>query len=386
MERTNPPPTRPDGASHEERCETVIVGAGQAGLATAYHLRRLGRPAVVLEGSGRVGDNWRRHYDSLRLYSPARYDGLPGMPFPADPWAFPTKSQVADFLEDYAHAFQFDVRTGVAVRAVTRHDDTYRVVTDRGVFDADHVVVATGTFGPPYRPGFAADLDPAIHQLHSSAYRNPSQLRPGPVLVVGASHSGADIAVEVAGEHPTVLAGPAHGEIPFELEGRAMRRVFPLLWLVWGHVASIRTPLGRRMRAEVREHGGPLLRYRARDLAARGVERTTERAIGVEDGLPVLEGGRVLAVTNVIWCTGFRPDFSWIDLPVVGDDGWPLEHRGVALAAPGLYFTGLAFQSSFRSMLIGGAGHDAASVARHLATRARARGAAHPEVTSGTAA
>jgi putative flavoprotein involved in K+ transport len=361
---------------HSERCETLIIGAGQAGLAVAYHLARQGRSSVLLDANARVGDNWRRHWDSLRLYSPARYDGLPGMPFPAPPWAFPTKDEVADFLEAYAETHDLDVRTGVRVGSLRRRDGRFVASTDHGDYEADDVVVASGTYGGPYRPAFAADLDPTILQLHSSAYRNPSQLTHGPVLVVGASHSGADIAVEVAAGHPTVLAGRSNGEIPFELEGRPMRGVFPVLWFAWGHVATLRTPIGRKMRPKVRTHGGPLLRYRERDLAAAGVERVTERVVGVHDGLPVLDGGRVLDVANVIWCTGFRQDFTWIDLPVVGDDGWPLEQRGVVPSAEGLYFAGLAFQSSFRSMLIGGVGHDAAHVAGHIVARHHGRGAA----------
>jgi putative flavoprotein involved in K+ transport len=352
-----------------ERHETVIIGAGQAGLAVAYHLRRRGREAVILDAHARVGDNWRRHWDSLRLYSPARYDGLPGMPFPADRWTFPTKDQVADFLEDYARTFELDVRGGVRVEAVTTRNGRYEVVATDRRLEAQNVVVASGTFGRPSRPAFAADLDPRIRQLHSSDYRRPSQLQAGPVLVVGASHSGADVAMEAAAGHPTVLAGPSRGQLPFELEGRPMRRLFPLLWFVAGSVLHIRTPVGRKGRKEARSHGGPLLRYRSGDLSAAGVEWVTDRVVGVVDGRPILDGGRVLDVANVVWCTGFRQDFSWIDLPVTGDDGWPLEERGVVPSAPGLYFAGLAFQSSFRSMLLGGAGRDAAYVARHLAGR-----------------
>ncbi len=352
-----------------ERCGTVIIGAGQAGLSTAYHLAQLGRPSVVLDRNERVGDNWRRHWDSLRLYTPARYDGLPGMPFPADEWSFPSKDEVGDFLETYATRFAIDVRTGVTVQALTRGDGRYTVVTDGRTFEADEVVVASGPFGRPFRPPFAVDLDPRTIQLHSSEYRNPAQLQPGPVLVVGASHSGADIAVEVAQDHPTVLCGRFTGQIPFELESRPMRKLFPILWTLWGHVATVRTPIGRKMRPKVRSHGGPLLRYRKGDLEAAGIEWVTERVVGVHDGSPVLAGGRILEVANVVWCTGFRHDFSWIDLPVIDDDGWPLERRGVVSSAPGLYFAGLAFQSSFRSMLIGGAGGDAEHVARHIASR-----------------
>ncbi|MFF8377574.1 flavin-containing monooxygenase [Streptomyces sp. NPDC015661] len=351
-----------------ERIETVVIGAGQAGLATGYHLARRGRPFVILDGGDRVGDNWRCHWDSLRLFSPARVASLPGMRFPAPPASFPTKDEMADFLETYAGTFGLPVRTGQRVTRVGREDGGYVVETGTSAYVCDHVVVASGTFGrTPYVPGFAAGLDPRVNQLHSSAYKNPAQLRPGGVLVVGASHSGGDIAYEVgAAGHPAVLSGTIHGEIPFDIEGGPAHAIFPVLWFVAQHVLTLRTPIGRRIRPDVRAHGGPLIRVKRADLSRVGVELAPERTVGVRGGLPVLDGGRVLDVANVVWCTGFRQDFSWIDIPVTGEDGWPLERRGVVDSSPGLYFVGLAFQYAFASMLIGGAGRDAEHVVNHL--------------------
>jgi putative flavoprotein involved in K+ transport len=168
------------------RVETVVIGAGQAGLAAGYHLARRGRDFVILDAGRRVGDNWRSHWDSLRLYSPARAASLPGMRFPAPPASYPTKDQMADFLETYAATFDLPVRTGVRVTRLARHDGEYLVTTDGPSFRCDNVVVASGTFGrTPYVPGFAGELDPGIRQLHSSTYKNPAQLRSGGVLVVG---------------------------------------------------------------------------------------------------------------------------------------------------------------------------------------------------------
>jgi putative flavoprotein involved in K+ transport len=361
------------GEPVEEHVETVVIGAGQAGLSVGYHLARRGRPFVILDANQRVGDNWRCHWDSLRLYSPANRDGLPGMEFPAAPFSFPGKDQVADFLESYAATFELPVRSGTRVRRVAHEDGRYVVDCGDRVIEADNVVVATGTFGrAPYVPDLASELDPAIRQLHSGEYHNPAQLQPGRVLVVGASHSGADIALEVARDHGTILCGRDTGQIPLPWETRRMRMAMPVLWFLWGHVLSVTTPLGRKEREEARHHGGPFTRVKRSDLAAAGVERVTERMTGVRAGLPVLGEDRVVDVANVVWCTGFRQDFSWIELPVVGEDGWPLERRGVVESQPGLYFTGLCFQSSFRSMLIGGAGPDAEYVVRHLLSRRRA--------------
>jgi putative flavoprotein involved in K+ transport len=326
---------------------------------------------VILDGRQRVGDNWRCHWDSLRLYSPARVAGLPGMRFPAPPMSYPTKDQMADFLETYASAFDLPVRTGLRVTRVTGENGKYLVATDGSSFLCDNVVVASGTFGrTPYVPDFASQLDPGILQLHSSSYKNPTQLQPGRVLVVGASHSGGDIAFEsgTAG-HPTVLSGRVHGQVPFDIEGRPAHVIFPVMFFLAKHLLTMRTPLGRKIRPEVRAHGGPLIRVKRADLARVGVELAPARTIGVRDGLPVLEGGRVLDVANVVWCTGFQQDFSWIDLPVTGDDGWPLELRGVVPSSPGLYFVGLAFQYAFASMLVGGAGRDAKYVVDHLCAR-----------------
>lgn len=360
--------------------ETVVIGAGQAGLSAGYHLRKKGREFVILDSYERVGDNWRCHWDSLRLYSPALAEALPGMKFPAARMTYPTKDQMADFLETYCATFDLPVRGGVRVSKVCRDGERYVVTcSDGSSYSCDNVVVATGTFGrTPNVPAFAGEMDPAIRQLHSSDYKRPSQLKPGGVLVVGASHSGGDIAFEAGtAGHPVVLSGPIHGQVPFRLEKPVAKVAFPVLFFLAKHVLTMRTPLGPKMREEIRAHGGPLIRVKKADLAAAGVEMAAARTVGARAGQPVLEGGRVLDVTNVVWCTGFQQDFSWIDLPITGDDGWPVERRGVVDAAPGLYFVGLAFQYAFSSMLVGGAGRDAEYVVKHLAARsatpARAR-------------
>jgi putative flavoprotein involved in K+ transport len=353
-----------------ERFETVIIGGGQAGLAVGYHLAQRDRPFVVLENNDRIGDNWRNHYDSLRLYSPARFNALPGWAGPLEPWIYPTKDQIADYLEAYAARFELPVITGVRVDRLSRNGERYVVRAGAHRFTADNVVVATGTFQEPVVPDFAAELDPQIRQVHSSEYRRPAQLAPGGVLVVGASHSGADIALEVAADHRTVLSGRVNGELPFDIEGPVARVALPILWRIANHVLSMRTPIGRKARLKVRAHGGPLLRVKRAHLRGAGVEHVEARVKGVDEGRPVLADGRVLDVANVIWCTGFRKDVSWIDLHVTGEDGWPEQTRGVVESSPGLYFVGLPFLYSFASMLIGGVGRDAARVAEHIVAHA----------------
>ena len=355
-----------------EHIETAIIGAGQAGLSTAYHLRQRGRPCLILDANKEVGDNWRAQWDSLRLYSPAVSDSLPGMPFPGPRWSYPTKDQVAHYLAAYARRFALPVRTLARVDRLEAADGKYVLWLGDDRIVAENVVVATGTFGrTPSIPEFALDLDPSIRQLHSSEYRRPEQLKPGTVLVVGASHSGTDVAFEVAPTHPTILAGRDPGQMPVRLNHWSARLFWPIFLFVGHHLITRRTPIGRRATDEIRFHGGPMLRVKRSDLRARGVERILDRVTGVLDGRPVLDGGRLLTdVANVVWCTGFRQVFDWIDLPIFDADGWPREMRGVVAEAPGLFFCGLAFQYAFSSMVLAGVGRDAAYVANQIDARA----------------
>lgn len=368
-----------DGNRETERIETVIVGAGQAGLSAGYHLARRGLRFVILDADARIGDHWRNHWDSLRLYSPARSDGLPGMRFPASNYHYPSGREMGDYLEAYAKRFDLPVVSGTrvdGVRPAEGPEGGYIVTAGDRRFEAAQVIVATGAFNRPNVPEFAGQLDPAIRQLHSSEYRDPSQWQAGPVLVVGVSHSGADVAYEAARTHRTLLAGHAHGELPFRIiDTWRARIVWPLMVFVASHVLTMRTPIGRKMAPFVRMGGGPLLRIRSDDLARAGVERYDARTAGVSAGKPMLADGQVLDVANVVWCTGFRPDYRWIGVPdFVGDDGWPKGTRGVVDSAPGLYFLGIPFTYAFASMLVAGAGRDAAYVADRLAERAATRG------------
>lgn len=361
-----------------ERVETVVVGGGQAGLSVGYHLARRGHPFVILDAHERIGDAWRARWDSLRLFTPARYNGLAGMPFPGPAHSFPTKDEVADYLEAYAARFELPVRTGVRANRLTRNGDRFVVTAGDRRFEADNVVVAMATHQVPWVPPFAPELDPGVVQLHSGEYRSPSQLQEGGVLVVGVGNSGGEIALEVASGHPTWLAGKETGHVPFRVEGAVARFILlPLLFRFIGHhVLTVNTPIGRKMRPKLLSHGAPLVRARPKDIAAAGIERVP-RVVGVRDGLPVLEDQRVLEVRNVIWCTGFRPDFSWVDLPVFGEEKKPREpihHRGIVATEPGLYFVGLFFLYAMSSGFLPGVGRDAEHVVEDIASRAGGNG------------
>ncbi|TDE98888.1 portal protein [Occultella glacieicola] len=342
---------------------TIVIGGGQSGLSAGYHLAQSGVDFVILDAQDHVGAHWEGHWDSLRLFSPARYSSLPGLDCPGDPRHFPDRDEIAAYLRTYADHFALPVRSGVRVESLRPVGGSFVAEAGGQRFEAPNVVVATGPHQEPYVPGFAADLDPGIRQWHSTTYRGPADLPPGDVLVVGASHSGADIAHETAATHPTTLAGRANGQMPFRIEGPEARVVLPIWFWATRNLLTMRTPIGRRMRGEVRSHGAPLVRVREEDLRAAGVRRVG-RVTGVDDGLPVADGTAV-EVASVIWCTGYRHDYSWIDLPVTDEAGFPVSERGVS-EFPGLYFLGVPFQYAFASMLIGGAGRDAGYVVRHL--------------------
>lgn len=352
----------------QERVETLIVGGGQAGLAVGYHLARRALPFVIVDANERIGDAWRHRWDTLRLFTQARYSGLPGWSFPAPPWSYPAKDAVADYLEAYADRFGLRVRTSTHIDALTKDSDRFVATSGRCRIEADQVVVASGAYRSPRIPGFAAKLDPDIVQLHSCEYRNRSQLREGGVLIVGAGNSGAEIALEASATHRTWLSGRDTGHLPWRPNTVWDRFLTPGIWFVGSRVMTVGTPIGRKARPKLMSLGAPLERVQPKDLASAGVERVP-RTVTAKDGFPVVEGGRAMLVSNVIWCTGFRPDFRWIDLPVFGDDGEPMHHRGVVESEPGLYFVGRFFLSAMTSALLGGVGRDAEYIAKQIAAR-----------------
>lgn len=346
--------------------ETVIVGGGQAGLALGYHLSRQGRDFVILDAHSRVGDAWRLRWDTLRLFTPAKYDGLPGMPFPGDRLAFPTKDEQADYLEAYATQFCLPVHSGVRVDRVWREPDRYVVTSGGRRWEAKNVVVATGGCQLPKVPPFANQLSPDIVQLHSSAYFGPNQLNGGDVLVVGLGNSGAEIALELSRTHTTYLAGRASAEMPFRHGRTAARFVLPVVRFAGMHVLNLNTPMGRKVAPKFIARGTPLIRTKRADLDRAGVHAVS-RVVGVREGLPVVADDQMLEVSNVVWCTGFREDFSWVDLPVFDDDGRPQQGRGVVDSSPGLYFLGQEFLFAAASATLPGVCRDADYLARQIA-------------------
>ena len=310
--------------------EVLIVGAGQAGLAIAQILGRAGLSYRIVDRGARVGGSWRERWDSLRLFTPGPVSGLPGMAFPPTAGFVPTKDEMADYLEAYARRFAIPVELGSPVGALRREARGLVAASSAGEIVARRVVVATGTFQRPHLPALARDLGPAVFQLHSAAYRRPSQLPPGPVLVVGAANSGAQIAADLAGDRAVHLSIGKRLPTPpqkmresliawrFAAFRSVHLRFLEPSGLPWPiGLAKFVIPAPERL---AREHGVTLL---PRAVAARGTEI-------------LLEDGRSLAVASVVWATGYRPDHGWIALDAFDAAGAPRCERPL----PGLYFLG----------------------------------------------
>jgi putative flavoprotein involved in K+ transport len=362
------------------RYDTIVIGAGQAGLAAGYYLQRAGVRFTLLDAADQVGAAWQGRWDSLRLFTPARYNSLPGMPFPGERYALPTKDEVARYLKAYAERFALPVRLRTRVRSLGGRAGRYEVTTTAGeTLTAASIVVATGANQQPYVPAFSGALRPEIVQVHSSGYRRPSQLPEGRVLVVGAGNSGAQIALELAESgRQVVLSGPDTGSLPRRLLGRD---IYDWLWPTLMR-PRVDTAIGRRLMRGRLFAGDPLVGISAKSLARPGLERAG-KTIGQRDGSPLLDGGRVLPdIAAIVWCTGFRPDFGWIELPLLGLDGYPRHRRGIAFDAPGVAFLGMRYQSRMGSALLGGVGEDAAYVVPRIARRSCLRADASPRAAA----
>ncbi|HEY6051622.1 MAG TPA: NAD(P)/FAD-dependent oxidoreductase [Thermoanaerobaculia bacterium] len=380
------PWSAPDDSSRSDasagRLDALVIGAGQAGLSVGYFLAKAGLRFAILDENARVGDSWRRRWDSLRLFTVARFDGLVGMPFPAPRYSFPTKDEMADYLEAYAKKFQLPVVQGVRVDRLRRDGNRYVAESGGRRWYARQVIVAMASYQKGRVPKFAAELDSGILQLHSADYRNSGQLRPGGVLVVGASNSGAEIALDIARSRagndrdfaPIYLAGRDPGQMPFRISRPWTKRILgPFLFRVVFHrILSLGTPLGRKARPRIISKGAPLIRVRKEEFAAAGIQRVP-RIAGAQNGRPLLDDGRALDVPNIIWATGFHPGFEWIDLPISRDEhGEPVQDRGVVPGEPGLCFVGLHFLYAMSSTMIHGVERDARYVARVVVRRAAA--------------
>jgi putative flavoprotein involved in K+ transport len=338
--------------------DVLVIGAGQAGLAMAWHLARRGVRYLLVDGGPEVGSSWRNRWDSLRLFTPAQYDGLPGSDFPAAPDSYPTKHDVADFLARYAQDNAFPILTRTTVLSLTRETGHFAVHTTQGTLTARHVVVATGPFQQPHIPDMARSFT-EVNQLHSAAYRRPSDIGAGQVVVVGAANSGLQIAEDLTHTHRvTVAVGTNPPAVSQRIAGRDLFWWLTRLRLMDQGPSSL---IAKRVRAR----GDLVIGTSTRDLAAAGVE-FRPRLVGANGRFAEFADGSAMQPDTVIWATGYRPDYAWIDIPEVTDlAGWPRHEQGRSHAAEGLWFIGLPWQRTRGSALLGFVQRDAA----HLDTQ-----------------
>jgi putative flavoprotein involved in K+ transport len=356
-------------------CEVVVVGAGQAGLAMGYFLAREGRNFVILERAGQIASAWRERWDSLTLFTPRRYSGLPGAPFPGDPDGYPTRDEVIAYLERYAEIFELPIQLNSEVKRLDfGNDGRLRLEIDGGTITADQVVIATGPFQTPFVPKLAERLADDVFQTHAVGYRRAEEVRPGTVLVVGGGNTGFQIAKELSATHKVVLSvGSRQKPLPQRLLGRDL-----FWWLTKARILdkSVESRLGRKL--STRE---TLIGSSPRALKKRHGVALKPRVVDADGHVMRFHDGSELEVDAVVWATGYRPDYSWIRLPVFDDDG-RLRHRRGVTDLPGLYFLGLTWQHTRGSALIGWVKDDAEFMAELIAEyqESRARPSARKSV------
>jgi putative flavoprotein involved in K+ transport len=340
--------------------EVVVIGAGQAGLAIGFFLGREGRQFVILDAAESIGAAWRTRWESLTLFTPRRYSGLPGLPFPGDPEGYPTRDQVVAYLEQYAQTFDLPIELNTRVRRLGSEDGRFLIEVDGRTITADQVVVATGPFQMPFVPEFASKLASEVFQVHSTEYRTPSEVPDGTVLVVGGGNTGFQIAKELAAAQTVCLAvGSRQTPLPQRFLGRDL-----FWWLTKTRVLdkTVESRLGRKLR-----HRDTLIGSSPRELRQRYGVELKPRAVDASVRVVRFEDGSGLEVSAVIWATGYRPDYSWIELPVFDPDG-RLHHRRGITGMSGLYFLGLTWQHTRGSALIGWVKDDAAFIAGQINT------------------
>jgi putative flavoprotein involved in K+ transport len=346
----------------DEVLDAVVIGGSQAGLAMAWHLARQRLRFVVLEAGPELGSSWRSRWDSLKLFTPVRYNALPGMPFPGPPDTYPGKDAVAGYLNAYAAMFNLPVRLNSRVTRLAKTTEGFEVRTQDGVVRARQVIMATGPFQVPFVPLPAQQLDRSLTQLHSAGYRNPQALPPGPALVVGGGNSGFQIAEELAATRQVDLA--IRTRLPMLPQRLAGKDLFWWLTRLGLLRVSMESRLGRRMSSRDFIIGGSRRRLRAAGVRLRpAVAGTQARTVRFADGT-------ALDVGVVIWATGYRSDYSWVDIPGVIHDGKVIHRRGVTEVS-GLYFLGLSWQHTRGSALLGFVHRDAAYLAGRIAANAR---------------
>lgn len=333
--------------------DVLVIGAGQAGLSMGYFLKNTNLSFLLLEQGGEVGESWRKRYDSLKLFTPRFYSSLPGLNLRGDANGYPTKDEISDYLSHYVETFSLPVKLGTVITKLDKQGDYFVLSTSQGEYRSKQVVVATGPFQKPNVSEFSKFLSDKVLQLHSSEYKNPNQLQIGATVVVGGGNSGAQIAVELAGDTPVYLSvGHEPRFLPQDICGKSIFWWFDKLGI---YKASVHSKVGQM----IKNNPDPIFGYNLKSQLKDGKVHQKPKAVSANLNQMIFEDHSKVEVSNVIWSTGFKSDFSWISIPsLLDDNGMPVHKRGVT-PVKGLYFLGLPWQFRRGSALLQGVGLDA---------------------------
>lgn len=346
--------------------EVIVIGAGQSGLSMSYYLKKAGIAHLVLDAHASIGDNWRLRWDALSLFSPVRYNGMPGMPFPGESWHIPDKNEAAAYLQSYAKHFQLPIRQGVHVQKISPAKQGFEVKTDLEVFNARQVVVATGSFNSPFIPEVSQQVPKSIYQVHSSNFKNATELPEGPALVVGAGASGQQIACITAQNHQVYLSGPKLPNLPRRFLSK------DIYWWLY-KLKIVTTPrdtwIGKRMFATDAKGGDVTIGESKQKQKVLGIKRLGKLVAWQGKEAVFEKKVQIEGIKSVLWCTGFKNSYGWIEANISDKEGRLRHLRGVIQEVPGLYFLGLQFQYRGNSATMGGTGRDAQFLLEQIKTR-----------------
>lgn len=345
--------------------DVLVIGGSQAGLAAGYYLKKAGIPHLIIDAHSAIGDSWRNRWDSLRTFSPAVFNSLPGVPFPAPKNYMPDKNEMAAYLSAYASKFALPVQLNTRAQRLSREGALFVTETSAGVIHSQNVIVATGAYHEPYVPPVAQKLDQRIIQLHSKDYKNPAQLPEGKILVVGTGASGVQIATELAQEREVVLSGKINNSLPRTVLGID---IFYWLYRLGIFTIPVNSFIGKQVKKRNFSKGDELLGIDMQQVIKDYNIKHYLKFVDVKGKELIFENGTERGVNGIVWCTGYRPNYQWIDLDILGNDQYPDHVNGITKQVPGLYFVGLRYQSRINSSLIGGVGKDAEYIVKHIGT------------------
>ncbi|MFY3790284.1 flavin-containing monooxygenase [Ureibacillus sp. MALMAid1270] len=342
--------------------DTIVIGAGQAGLAVGYYLKQQNQNFLILDKGNEIGESWLNRYDSLVLFTPRIYDALPGLKLEGEAHGFPTKNEIVRYLKQYAKEFNLPIQLQTEVIKVQHQDDIFYIETNQGILQSKNLIIATGAFQTPRIPAFSKKLSSDINQLHSSHYKNSTQLKEGNVLVVGGGNSGAQIAVELSKETETYIAiSQKLSFLPLVFFNKSM-----YWWL--DKIGILKASTNSFLGKVIQKKGDPIFGFELKDAIKRKEVLLKPRVIDGIHNVVTFKDSTTLSIDNIIWATGFDLKYPWLEIrEVFNEKGKIIQNRGIS-NLKGLYFIGLPWQYRRGSAILQGVGFDAKYIVEHLKT------------------